>query len=65
MSRPPQRGFTVLAYRLALDPNAMVAGRLHSHAGVARAAHNWAVEYVTSVWWQRKAEASYGIPEEC
>ncbi|MFE4958156.1 IS607 family element RNA-guided endonuclease TnpB [Streptomyces sp. NPDC056653] len=60
----PQPGFAVLAHRLALDPNATVTGRLHSHAGAARAAYNWAVAYVTAVWWQRKAEQSHGIPEE-
>ncbi|WP_405390488.1 IS607 family element RNA-guided endonuclease TnpB [Streptomyces sp. NBC_01102] len=60
----PRPGFTVSAYRLALDPNATVVGRLHSHAGAARAAYNWAVGHVTAVWWQRGAEASYGVPEE-
>ena len=59
----PRPGFTVSSYRLALDPNATVTGRLFSHAGAARAAYNWAVAHVTAVWWQRKAEASYGIPE--
>ncbi|WP_329542158.1 IS607 family element RNA-guided endonuclease TnpB [Streptomyces sp. NBC_01358] len=59
----PQSGFTVSAHRLALDPNATVMGRLYSHAGAARAAYNWAVAHVTVVWWQRKAEQSYGIPE--
>ncbi|WP_406395477.1 IS607 family element RNA-guided endonuclease TnpB [Streptomyces sp. NBC_00887] len=60
----PQQGFAVSAYRLALDPNATVVGRLHSHAGAARAAYNWAVAHVTAVWWQRKAEQSYGISED-
>ncbi|MFI6948553.1 IS607 family element RNA-guided endonuclease TnpB [Streptomyces sp. NPDC050422] len=60
----PRPGFTVSAHRLALDPNATVVGRLHSHAGAARAAYNWAVRYVTAVWGQRRAEASYGIPED-
>ncbi|MFF2407626.1 IS607 family element RNA-guided endonuclease TnpB [Streptomyces sp. NPDC058092] len=60
-SRP---GFTVLAYKLALDPNATAGRHLHSHAGAARAAYNWAVEYVTAAWWQRGAEQSYGIPED-
>ncbi|MEB8343595.1 IS607 family element RNA-guided endonuclease TnpB [Streptomyces endophyticus] len=57
-------GFTVLAHQLALDPNATAMGRLHSHAGAARAAYNWAVGYVTSVWWQRRAEQTYGIDED-
>ncbi|WP_326811821.1 IS607 family element RNA-guided endonuclease TnpB [Streptomyces scopuliridis] len=60
----PQPGFAVLAHKLALDPNATAERRLYSHAGGARAAYNWAVAYVTAVWWQRKAEQSYGIPEE-
>ncbi|WP_326662600.1 IS607 family element RNA-guided endonuclease TnpB [Streptomyces sp. NBC_00385] len=60
----PQSGFTVSAHRLALDPNATAGARLHSHAGAARAAYNWAVGYVTAVWRQRKAEESYGIPED-
>ncbi|MFD7293978.1 IS607 family element RNA-guided endonuclease TnpB [Streptomyces sp. NPDC059897] len=56
-----QPGFTVLAHKLALDPNTQATNRLHSHAGAARAAYNWAVAHVTAVWWQRKAEQSYGI----
>ncbi|MHA5053029.1 IS607 family element RNA-guided endonuclease TnpB [Streptomyces sp. SD15] len=60
----PQPGFTVLAHRLALDPNATTGRRLYAHAGAARAAYNWAVAYVTAVWWQRKAEQSYGICED-
>ncbi|WP_326722607.1 MULTISPECIES: IS607 family element RNA-guided endonuclease TnpB [unclassified Streptomyces] len=60
----PRPGFTVLAHKLALDPNATAEGRLHSHAGAARAAYNWAVAYVTAVWWQRRAEESYGICED-
>nr|WTB35512.1 IS607 family element RNA-guided endonuclease TnpB [Streptomyces sp. NBC_00830] len=60
----PQPGFVVKAHKLALDPNATASRRLYSHAGAARAAYNWAVAYVTAVWWQRKAEQSYGICEE-
>ncbi|WP_274559749.1 IS607 family element RNA-guided endonuclease TnpB [Streptomyces spiramyceticus] len=59
----PRPGFTVLAHKLALDPNATTNRHLHSHAGAARAAYNWAVAYITAVWWQRKAEQSYNIPE--
>ncbi|WP_251072885.1 IS607 family element RNA-guided endonuclease TnpB [Streptomyces sp. ISL-43] len=59
----PRPGFTVLAHKLALDPNATTNRHLHSHAGAARASYNWAVAYITAVWWQRKAEQSYGIPE--
>ncbi|WTG13860.1 helix-turn-helix domain-containing protein [Streptomyces sp. NBC_01589] len=60
----PQPGFNVLAHKLALDPNATASRHLHSHGGAARAAYNWAVAYVTAVWWQRKAEQSYGICED-
>ncbi|MEV6752987.1 IS607 family element RNA-guided endonuclease TnpB [Streptomyces sp. NPDC051214] len=60
----PRPGFTVLAHRLALDAHATTDRRLHSHAGAARAAYNWAVAYVTAVWWQRKAEQSYGVGED-
>ncbi|MFD0212239.1 IS607 family element RNA-guided endonuclease TnpB [Streptomyces hirsutus] len=60
----PQPGFTVLAHKLALDPNATANRHLHSHGGAARAAYNWAVAYITAVWWQRRAEQSYGIAED-
>lgn len=57
-------GFVVQAYRFALDPNAEGEHRLRSHCGAARAACNWAVTWVSASWWQRKAEESYGVPEE-
>ncbi|MFJ8142448.1 IS607 family element RNA-guided endonuclease TnpB [Streptomyces sp. NPDC096013] len=60
----PQPGFVVQAFRFALDPNAAQEAALRSHCGAARAAYNWAVAWVTASWWQRKAEASYGIAEE-
>ncbi|GGJ71717.1 IS607 family element RNA-guided endonuclease TnpB [Streptomyces brasiliensis] len=59
-----QPGFTVQAYRYALDPNSGQERALRSHCGAARAAYNWAVAWVSASWWQRKAEATYGIPEE-
>ncbi|MEU8136506.1 IS607 family element RNA-guided endonuclease TnpB [Streptodolium elevatio] len=59
----PRAGFTVQAYRFALDPNVGQERALQSHCGAARAAYNWAVSWVAASWWQRKAEASYGIPE--
>ncbi|WP_019060373.1 IS607 family element RNA-guided endonuclease TnpB [Streptomyces prunicolor] len=59
----PQPGFVVQAFRFALDPNATQEHALRSHCGAARAAYNWAVGWVTASWWQRKAEATYGIPE--
>ncbi|MFJ9753119.1 helix-turn-helix domain-containing protein [Streptomyces chartreusis] len=59
----PQAGFVVQAYRFALDANAAQERALRSHCGAARAAYNWAVAWVETSWWQRKAEATYGIPE--
>ncbi|MFE2736564.1 IS607 family element RNA-guided endonuclease TnpB [Streptomyces sp. NPDC059349] len=60
----PQPGFVVKAYRFALDPNAVQERALHSHCGAARAAYNWAVAWIEASWWQRKAESTYGIPQE-
>ncbi|MFI9362487.1 IS607 family element RNA-guided endonuclease TnpB [Kitasatospora sp. NPDC053057] len=54
----------VQAFRFALDPGVEAERRLRSHCGAARAAFNWAVCWVEASWWQRKAEASYGIAEE-
>ncbi|UFS99749.1 IS607 family element RNA-guided endonuclease TnpB [Nocardia huaxiensis] len=51
------------AYRFALDPNASQQAALQSHCGAARAAYNWAVQWVSASWWQRQAERSYGIDE--
>jgi putative transposase len=60
----PRPGCVVQAYKFALDPNAGQEWALRSHCGAARAAYNWAVSWVTASWWQRKAEATYGIGEE-
>ncbi|MEU5403337.1 IS607 family element RNA-guided endonuclease TnpB [Streptomyces sp. NPDC005963] len=60
----PQPGFVVQAFRFALDPNATQEHALRSHCGAARAAYNWAVGWVEASWWQRRAEESYGVPEE-
>jgi putative transposase len=60
----PQPGFEVRAFRFALDPNASQEAALRSHCGAARAAYNWAVAWVTASWWQRRAEETYGVPEE-
>ncbi|MEU5941980.1 IS607 family element RNA-guided endonuclease TnpB [Micromonospora sp. NPDC047548] len=60
----PRPGFVVQAFRFALDPNATQGQRLRSHCGAARAAYNWAACWVMASWWQRKAEESYGTPEE-
>ncbi|MER5604198.1 helix-turn-helix domain-containing protein, partial [Streptomyces sp. NPDC002265] len=60
----PQPGFVVQAFRFALDPNASQEAALRSHCGAARAAYNWAVGWVSASWWQRRAEATYGIGEQ-
>ncbi|MFU8849732.1 IS607 family element RNA-guided endonuclease TnpB [Micromonospora sp. SL1-18] len=60
----PRPGFVMQAFRFALDPNAGQEQRLRSHCGAARAAYNWAVSWVMASWWQRKAEASYGVAVE-
>ncbi|GAB7109743.1 IS607 family element RNA-guided endonuclease TnpB [Streptomyces phaeofaciens JCM 4814] len=59
-----QPGFVVQAFRFALDPNAAQEQALRSHCGAARAAYNWAVGWVEASWWQRRAEESYGVPED-
>ncbi|WP_207783818.1 IS607 family element RNA-guided endonuclease TnpB [Micromonospora globispora] len=60
----PRPGFVVQAYRFALDPGGRQEKALRSHCGAARAAYNWAVSWVSASWWQRKAEASYGVAEK-
>ncbi|GGS63710.1 IS607 family element RNA-guided endonuclease TnpB [Streptomyces violaceus] len=60
----PRPGFIVQAYKFTLDANVGQEQGLRSHCGAARAAYNWAVSWVTASWWQRKAEATYGIGEE-
>jgi transposase, IS605 OrfB family, central region len=52
------------AYRFALDPTPAQERDLLRHAGAARFAHNWTLALVKAVMDQRKAEASYGIPDE-
>jgi len=60
----PRPGCVMRAYRFALDPNTSQENALRSHCGAARAAYNWAVGWVTAVWWQRAAEQSYGVADE-
>jgi len=60
----PRPGCVMQAYRFALDPNTSQENALRSHCGAARAAYNWAVGWVTAVWWQRAAEQSYGVADE-
>jgi putative transposase len=59
----PPPGWTVAAYRFALDPTPRQKWALLSHCGAARFAHNWAVSWVRAAWDQRQAEASYGVAE--
>jgi putative transposase len=56
-------GHVLQAYRFALDPNSGQEAALRSHCGAARAAFNWAVDWVRASWSQRAAEESYGVPE--
>lgn len=49
------------AYRFALIPNAAQERGLPRIA--VRAAYDWAVAWAEASWWQRKAEATYGIPK--
>jgi putative transposase len=59
-----RKGWVVQAYRYALDPSPRQERALASHAGAARVAYNWAVTWVLATWAQRKAEESYGVPED-
>jgi putative transposase len=59
-----REGWVVQAYRYALDPSPRQERALASHAGAARVAYNWAVTWVLATWAQRKAEESYGVPED-
>lgn len=54
-------GWTMQAYRFALDPSPARERALWSHCGAARLAFNWGLAYVKAVMDQRAAEASYGI----
>jgi putative transposase len=60
----PPPGWSVAAYRFALDPTPRQRRALLSHCGAARFAYNWAVSWVRAAWEQRVAEASYGVPEQ-
>jgi putative transposase len=51
------------AYRFALDPTPEQDAVLRSHCGGQRYAFNWGLALVTAVMDQRKAEASYDIPD--
>lgn len=57
-------GWTVQAYRFALDPSAVEVRALESHCGAARFAFNHMLAHVKAVLDQRAAEKSYGISGE-
>lgn len=56
-------GWTMQAYRFALDPTPAQARAFASHAGAARFAHNHMLALVKAVMDQRAAERTYGIDE--
>ncbi|MGW1681295.1 IS607 family element RNA-guided endonuclease TnpB [Saccharopolyspora sp. NPDC002376] len=56
-------GWTVQAYRYALDPTPAQVRAFWSHAGGARKAHNTMLALVKAVMDQRAAERTYGIGE--
>ncbi|WP_247797704.1 IS607 family element RNA-guided endonuclease TnpB [Crossiella sp. S99.2] len=60
----PRPGFVVQAYKYALDPTPRQQRDLARHCGAARKAYNWAVTRINANWAQRKAEQSYGIPDD-
>lgn len=53
----------IRAYLFALEPTENQRDALQSHCGAARVAYNWCLTQVKANWEQRRAEASYGIPE--
>ncbi|MFE3052422.1 IS607 family element RNA-guided endonuclease TnpB [Nocardia sp. NPDC059239] len=57
-------GTTVSAYRFVLEPTFDQEEALRSHCGAARFAYNWGIRKVLANWNQRRAEASYGIPDD-
>ncbi len=60
----PRPGFVMQAYKYALDPTPRQERDLARHCGAARKAYNWAVTRINANWAQRKAEQSYGIPDD-
>ena len=56
-------GWTVQAYRFALDPTPAQVRAFRSHAGGARKAHNTMLALVKAVMDQRAAERSYGVAD--
>ncbi|WP_433759042.1 IS607 family element RNA-guided endonuclease TnpB [Nocardia sp. CA-135398] len=60
----PVTDLMVQAYRFALEPTFDQEQLLRSHCGAARFAYNWGLRRVLANWNQRKAEASYGVPDD-
>jgi putative transposase len=54
----------IRAYLFALDPTPAQAEAMRSHCGAVRVAYNWCLAQVKANWEQRRAEESYGVPED-
>jgi putative transposase len=54
----------VQAYRFALDATAEQDAALRSHRGAQRFAYNWGLARVMANLDQRRAEHSYGLPDD-
>ncbi|WP_327002904.1 IS607 family element RNA-guided endonuclease TnpB [Dactylosporangium sp. NBC_01737] len=59
----PPAGWTVQAYRFALDPSEIQVTGLRRNTGAARFAYNHMLRRVSAVKVQRDAEVSYGVAE--
>ena len=59
----PPAGWTVQAYRFALDPSDIQVTGLRRNTGAARFAYNHMLRRVSAVQAQRAAEAGYGVAE--
>jgi putative transposase len=59
----PPAGWTVQAYKFALDPSGVQVVSLRRNAGAARFGYNHMLRRVSAVSAQRAAEASYGVAE--
>ena len=55
---------TIQAYRFALDLTPGQQRDVYAHVGASRVAHNWALARVKAVMEQRRAEGSYGVPDD-
>ena len=59
----PPAGWTVQAYKFAVEPTPAQLQNLRRHAGAARFAYNHMLGRLSAVKAQRLAEASYGVAE--